>query len=230
MGSGSSTGTSGLLTASCGPESSLMFSSHWDPCWTDSCLHDGPASSVFTAGSGSELPGMLTSCLCPLSRVSRSRVEPSRAREDLSCRDRSLSHFFCQNNYKHWVICCYRSTWEAHGTSIRWRLSSFSPLLGTRDPNCQTGLWKDLVNGPSPNLLYSYQHVHEHIWKILKVLLWTMNTMVCCAFGLLSVQTQSLPAFTGPFHPPGSQHLDQHRNMVASAVLMGKSGKIKKKV
>lgn len=58
-----------------------------------------------------------------------SGVEPSRTREDLSCRDRSLSHFFCQNNYKHWVICCYRSTWKAHGTTIRWRLSSFSPPL-----------------------------------------------------------------------------------------------------
>lgn len=46
-----------------------------------------------------------------------------------------LSLFLCQINYKHWVICrsipccSSRSTWKAHGMTIRCLLSSFSPLL-----------------------------------------------------------------------------------------------------
>lgn len=165
---------------------------------------------------------MLTSRLCPL--VSRSRVEPSRGREDLSCRERSLSHFYCEYNYKHGVICCYRSTWEAHGTTIRWRLSSFSLLLvfGRRSKLPDGPLKGSSEESLPKSALFISTRTPAHLEDTESIALNNEHN------GLL--QTQSLPAFTGPFHSRGSRHSDQHRNTVASAVLMGKSGKIKKKV
>lgn len=133
-----------------------------------------------------------------------------------------LSLFTCQMNYKHWVCCSVpccscMSTWKAHGMTIRC-FHHFHLCL----------CW-----------LYSYQDIHQHIWKILNALLWTMNTMVCCSFKSAFFKSRDfffcantiIASLHWPFHSLCSQLSDCHDNVVVSTVgtvLMEKSGKKKK--